>query len=438
MWMVALLLATAQAACPEETVGAALLEEDLSHAYAAYAVQDVPSYVEAYTALATHLACLDEILDPPRVGEVLLFQGVHAALTEDPERARRAYLGARAASPGVVLPEQVTAVGGMAVEVFATLGEVPPPERQPLHTLSGMQVFVNGVRSDSRPIGLPALVQVQGDDGAVAWTAVVGGDARLPEWIEHGRPEGADRGLLAAHNLRFVRVEPGTFLMENPRARGRNAGPTTHRVRITRPYLLGDTEVTQDIYEAVMGSNPSGTRVEGHPVEQVSWIDAVTFCNRLSRLEGLEPAYERGEDGHVTWDPDANGYRLPTEAEWEYAARAGQGTRFSGSDKPFEVAWYAAGSRRRSHVVGLKEPNAWGLYDMSGNVHEWVWDHHAALPAEEIADPRGPEGGTTRVYRGGAFDSDVRALAVASRARAVPTEKQANLGFRLARTIPAE
>ncbi|MBQ3799964.1 MAG: SUMF1/EgtB/PvdO family nonheme iron enzyme [Treponema sp.] len=170
---------------------------------------------------------------------------------------------------------------------------------------------------------------------------------------------------------------------------------------------MGVTEVTQAQYEAVMGSNPSRFKGADLPVEQVSWYDAVYFCNKLSMALGRTPVYavdgerdvtewdyvpHRGDilAGRITQDLSASGFRLPTEADWEYAVQGGQDFRFAGSDVLDEVGWYVVNSGGRTHPVAQKKPNAYGLYDMSGNVWEWVWDSYGK-------DVR------SRYYRGGSW-----------------------------------
>ena len=174
-----------------------------------------------------------------------------------------------------------------------------------------------------------------------------------------------------------------------------------------RNYCMGVTEVTQAQYEAVMGENPSRFKGADLPVESISWYDAVYFCNKLSLSAGYVPVYAvNGETditkwayvphtghsigGTVTQNAGADGFRLPTEAEWEYAARAGQDCRFAGSDELDEVGWYVGNSGGTTHPVARRKANGWGLYDMSGNVWEWVWD------------PYRTDGGS-RYYRGGSW-----------------------------------
>lgn len=243
----------------------------------------------------------------------------------------------------------------------------------------------------------------------------------------------------------LLEVRPGSFQMGSPTTEdGRDTDEQQHEVRITRPYLLAETEVTQAQYEALLKTNPAIGKGEGtQPVENVTWFDAITYCNALSAQEHRTPCYARTGDT-VTWNQDCTGYRLPTEAEWEYAARAGQPGRFSGGDEPGSVAWYDENSQGRTHPVGTKAPNAWGFRDMSGNVWEWVWDWYDPAygkPSGATSDPTGPSNPTSagpwRVPRGGSFRHSAQNVRVAYRGRYSPQLAVGNLGFRVARSLPS-
>ena len=206
---------------------------------------------------------------------------------------------------------------------------------------------------------------------------------------------------------------------------------TQHSVTITRAYCMKATEVTQGEWQAVMGSNQSKFTNCGAncPVEQVSWEDAVGYANALSRREGLPECYA----GSTFTGLGCRGYRLPTEAEWEYAARAGTtGSRYGNLDS---VAWYDENSGSATHPVGQKQPNAWGLYDMLGNVWEWTGDWYAAY-AGSASDPLGAGAGSIRVIRGGSWVGDARYARAANRGRGTPGNRSSILGFRLSRTAP--
>ncbi|MDG4821080.1 formylglycine-generating enzyme family protein [Asanoa sp. WMMD1127] len=187
-----------------------------------------------------------------------------------------------------------------------------------------------------------------------------------------------------------------------------------------RPFRLGVFPVTQAEYAAVTGEWPSSSRGDRLPVESVSWRDAARFCVALSRREGLPPAYAIVGDV-VSWDPAASGYRLPTEAEWEHACRAGTtGPRYGPLD---EIAWYRGNSGERIHEVGGRRPNAWGLHDMLGNVWDWCWDRY---------DPE--VYGTYRVLRGGGWFDEHWSCRASVRRRSHPTFRVDDVGFRVARS----
>lgn len=247
----------------------------------------------------------------------------------------------------------------------------------------------------------------------------------------------------------FVHITAGEFSMGSPEdERGRNDNEVLHNVTLTRPFYLASTEVTQADYEALMGENPSDHRGDLFPVEQVSWLDAVFYCNLRSLYEGLVPSYAVN-DGQVTWNQDANGYRLPTEAEWEYACRAGTTTscvagniRELGCERDAylgAVATYCGNDEDDGEVghdtVGGRLANGWGLHDMHGNVLEWCWDRYRSELNGSMTDPTGPVVGTNRVIRGGAWTSPSQSCRSASRSYRAPDQVSPGVGFRLARWV---
>jgi formylglycine-generating enzyme required for sulfatase activity len=237
--------------------------------------------------------------------------------------------------------------------------------------------------------------------------------------------------------MKFVAIAGGSFQMGSPSSeKGRSSDETQHRVRLSKSFLMSTTEVTQGQWQAVMGSNPSGFSSCGAdcPVENVSWFDAVKFANALSKKEGLRAAY-RLSGKSVSWNKTATGYRLPTEAEWEYAARGGEEYVYSGSNTLSAVGWSNENSGSKTHKVAGKRANAWGLYDMSGNVYEWCWDWYGK-DLRSSTDPVGAQSGDYRVGRGGSWFSKPAGARVADRDWYTPGYRFYNLGLRLVRTNP--
>ena len=236
----------------------------------------------------------------------------------------------------------------------------------------------------------------------------------------------------------FVRVIAGTFLMGSPlNEKGRNDDETQHRVTLTKDFYLMKHEVTQAEYHALMGKNPSSSPRCGAncPVDMVSWKDAITYANKLSEKEGLSRCYDwpDGTWASIRFLKPCNGYRLPTEAEWEYAARAGTTTAYAGASSINAVAWYRANSDSKPHPVGQKKANAWGLYDMLGNVDEWTWDWYGPY-SSNATDPTGPRSGNQRVTRGGTWLNGDWQVRVAHRSYSEGLYDN-RIGFRLARTV---
>jgi formylglycine-generating enzyme required for sulfatase activity len=175
---------------------------------------------------------------------------------------------------------------------------------------------------------------------------------------------------------------------------------------------------------------------DNYPMYYVNWLEAVEYCNKRSIKEGLTPAYS-GSGNNITCNWNANGYRLPTEAEWEYAAKGGNRDQtvyeYSGSNSADSVAWYNGNSGRSTHPVGTKAPNSLGLYDMSGNVWEWCWDRYGRYSSGAQVNPVGASSGSGRVGRGGGWDDSARGVRSANRSYSTPYDRGSYLGFRLAR-----
>jgi formylglycine-generating enzyme required for sulfatase activity len=249
-------------------------------------------------------------------------------------------------------------------------------------------------------------------------------------------------GIFAADSPtpNMIFVEGGTFWMGSNEAAYKST-ELAYQVEVSSFYI-SETEITQEVWTSAMGSNPSQFKNPLKPVEMVSWLDAVHFCNALSEKEGLEKAYEIS-GSRVTCNWEANGYRLPTEAEWEYAARGGSEYAvqedplskafYAGGQNAGDFAWFDANSNKETKSVKTKAPNELGLYDMSGNVWEWCWDWMGAYPKGVTKDPKGLQTGNTKVVRGGAWFTPVNLCRVTYRFWNVQSFKANSVGFRVVR-----
>ncbi len=241
--------------------------------------------------------------------------------------------------------------------------------------------------------------------------------------VSGGNPQsrqGADVITITVGNVSFdmIKVEAGSFIMGCTGEQGSdccNGEQPYHRVTITQDYYIGKFEVTQELYEAVMGINPSNWKSSDRPVENVSWNDAQEFCAELSRMTGRR-------------------FSLPTEAEWEYAARGGKkstGAKYSGSSSVANVAWYDGNSGGQTHRVGQLRANELGIYDMSGNVWEWCYDWFGSYSSGSQTDPMGPSTGSNRVLRGGSWDNGAGRCRVSRRGNDSPDIRSGGYGFRV-------
>ncbi|MBN8679432.1 MAG: formylglycine-generating enzyme family protein [Chitinophagales bacterium] len=259
------------------------------------------------------------------------------------------------------------------------------------------------------------------------------------------------QSLLPQANLSFrmVHIPEGEFLMGSVEGEPDilETELPQHPVQLDS-FWMAEYAVTQELWQAVMHSDPSHFKGPLRPVENVSWFDAAVFCNALSKITGRNPVYltpgqepygwdgqtwKLPNEGRVNINTKADGYRLPTEAEWEYAAKGGAPKPFlyAGSDLLEQVGWYKGNCESETHDVGLLLPNAWGLYDMSGNVYEWCEDWVDKYTAERKINPRGPKESDYRVIRGGDWGDYPQYCRSARRSNHRPGRRFFNIGFRL-------
>lgn len=240
-------------------------------------------------------------------------------------------------------------------------------------------------------------------------------DATTPTELRNCTPGQLTEG---PNGSKFAEICAGTFFMGSPNSQpDRNLDETPqHQVTISKSFEMQTTEVTQSQWATVMGTKPSYFEGSDHPVEMVSWYDTLEFIAKLNATR----------DGYL--------YRLPTEAEWEYAARAGNTSTYP--ENLDSIAWYAHNSDEETHPVATKKANAWGLYDIHGNVWEWTADRYGAdyYKSSPEVDPMGPSSGDVRTIRGGAWGASVQMCRYTYRSRSLDTNRIFNLGFRLVRT----
>ncbi len=344
---------------------------------------------------------------------------------------------------------------GFLVTVGSSAGERDERWEMLLHTASGTHVFtVSEIDSVTfRGVQIPAACCVgyacflQTEDECMQ-----AGGVFHPEWTSCA-PNTCDPALPPG----MVRVPAGTFLMGSPPDEpGRSSDETQHEVTLTRDLYVSVCEVTQSEWQSVMGWNESGFPGPSRPVERVTWFDAVSYCNQRSLSDGLTPVYTLTGvvygGNHimfatVTWNQAADGYRLLTESEWEYACRATSTTAFCNGGitnlycDPLDpnldqVGWYCSNASSQTHDVGGKTANAWGLQDMHGNVWEWCWDGYGTYPTGPVTDPIGPGSGFYPVIRGGSWHYSAEECRSARRQQTSSGDRYNELGFRLSRTAP--
>jgi len=305
-----------------------------------------------------------------------------------------------------------------------------------------------------------------GDDAEDVFITLYTGALYMDEMTVTG-DNAADTGTVAMgyHYVRlptpitFVEIDPLQFVMGSPTSEScRLSDETQHTVMVTRPFYMQVTEVTQYHWESVFGSNPSNFSGPDHPVEYITWYDAIAFCNEMSDADGLEEVYFADAamttpfsgtppitSGSVYWDKTKDGYRLPTETEWELACRACTTTAYNSGDTNTDcyddenldpLGWYRYNSDDSTQDVGTLTPNDYGLYDMHGNVWEWCWDIYGSYPSGVTMDPMGASSGSNRVIRGGSYSGYAKICRSAQRSYETPDNRAPNRGMRLVRWVP--
>ena len=339
----------------------------------------------------------------------------------------------------------------------------PPPSASPVAVVPPPQVTASPVSAPpaaeppaSSASKLPLLVLGAAVLAGGAWWLGRSGDAQDAPTVDAaptaaaGAPSASASPTTTSFGYALAPVPAGTYMIGSPGSEsGRSNDEAQHSVTLTHGFLMGTTEVTQGQYKALMGTNPVVSQTDcnkwgntsgpadDEPVYCVSWVDAANLANAASAKEGLESCYVvSGEN--VSWPKllGCTGYRLPTESEWEVAARGGGSGMYAGGNDLGSVGWFDGNSGGRTHPVGKKSANGYGLYDMSGNVWEWTWDiYNETYPSGSVRDPTGASDGPGRVYRGGSWGSPAGVARAALRGRDFPGGRDDGLGLRLSRTI---
>ena len=347
----------------------------------------------------------------------------------------------RAASVGLASMQYSASLAGNDSRIVGTLEYMAPEQRENPDAVDGRaDLYACGVMlfemlTGRRPMGMtlpsalnPATPRRLDDAFRRAWARVEQRFASAEEFLRAIADEPLKTGRFTnSVGMEFIRIAPGEFVMGSPGDEpGHFDDEKQHAVRLSRPFYIQTTPVTQGQWKAVMQDNPSFFKARWRalalfrrlpddlPVERVSSDDAVMFCARLAAREG-----------------DRFHYRLPTEAEWEYACRAGSSGAYAGTGNIDEMGWHGANSRQMTHPVATKESNAWGLFDMHGNVWEWCSDVYADYPDRAVVNPQGPAAGVSCVLRGGAWDSNPRLCRSALRHRYAEDLRDKNTGFRV-------
>jgi formylglycine-generating enzyme required for sulfatase activity len=331
-----------------------------------------------------------------------LAQALTAAVTPETPKKKR--------GPAWIIAAGIAAVAA-GTAAFFFVSERSRPQVQP--ELARVQTAAVEQKSPPQPSDVPKVdvskdvpevdVKKAAQSPAQAVAAPVKAETKTPE--PSARP--GESRVNAKDGLPYIWISPGKFSMGcsslddecNPDEK------PVHTVTLTKGFWIGKTEVTQDAFQRVQGNNPSFHQGAGLPVENMTWSAARSYC-------------------------EAVGMRLPTEAEWEYSARGGDLSSRYGA--LIGVAWFIGDSDKQAHKVGEKRANGMGLYDMLGNVWEWVADWYASYPGEPVTDPQGPPGGELRVMRGGAWNTIRRNVRVSIRDKSLPTSHFRTVGFRCA------